>query len=189
MPRSASTDSVPGHVRALGKPDAPGGAEAALVRAKPGVELEPAAREGRELREHRVRRGRCHQLDASLGSGSLERAERHPVERLERGDRAGVVLGLAFGRRLEFSAGSRRVALGRPEAVALQELEHPLPHPAGLELVGEDGRDRHRQPLGDVGDRQMRAGDGVEQPLLAEGIGPEPLHVGHVRMKDDRQVA
>ena len=124
-----------------------------------------------------------------VGAGPLEGAERDPVERLERGDRAGVVLGLAFGRRLDVGAGCSGVALGRPQAMALQELQHPLPHPVGLELVGEDGRDRHRQPLRDVRDRKMRASDGVEEPLLAEGVRTEPLDVGHVRMKDDREVA
>ena len=37
--------------------------------------------------------------------------------------------------------------------------------------------------------RQVGAGERVEQPLLAEGVGPEPLHVGHVAVEDDRQVA
>ena len=100
-----------------------------------------------------------------------------------------MLLGLAFGRRLEVGAGSGCVALGRPQAMALQELEHPLPHPVGLELVGEDGRDRHRQPLRDVRDRKMRAGDGVEEPLFAEGVRSEPLHVGHVAVQNDSEVA
>ena len=41
----------------------------------------------------------------------------------------------------------------------------------------------------DLEHREVGADDRVEEPLLAEGIGPEALHVGHVRVEDDRQVA
>ena len=58
-----------------------------------------------------------------------------------------------------------------------------------LELVGEHRRHGDGHPLGDLEHRHVRADDGVEQPLLAERVGAESLDVGHVGVKDDRQVA
>ena len=37
--------------------------------------------------------------------------------------------------------------------------------------------------------RQMRADEGVEEPLLPERVGAEALDVGHVGVEDDRDVA
>jgi hypothetical protein len=99
------------------------------------------------------------------------------------------VLGLGLGSGALGRLGLGGVALGGFEAVAPQELEHSLPHPVRLELVGEDRGDGHRHAIGDLEDREMRARDGLEQPFLAEGVGAEPLDVGHVRVEDDRKIA
>ncbi len=120
---------------------------------------------------------------------SWKSAQGVPVQLLQARDRAAAALGVGGGRRPQRGLGLGRVALGGPEAVALDELEHSLPHPVGLQLVGQHRGDRDRQPLGGLEHRQVRASHGVEQPLLAEGIGAEPLDVGHVAVQDDRKVA
>ena len=43
--------------------------------------------------------------------------------------------------------------------------------------------------MGDLEHRQVGADHRVEKPLLAERVGAEALDVGHVAVKDDRQVA
>ena len=134
-------------------------------------------------------RRRGHQRDPALGVRLLEGAKALAAESLEPVDRLGVVLGLELRRGPQLGPSIGGVAVGRVDAVAPEKGEHPLPHPVGLELVGEHRGHRHRQPLGDFEDRQVGAGEGVEQPLLAERVGPEPLDVGHVAVEDDRQVA
>ena len=178
-----------GHVCALRQPEAVGLAEAALMRANPGVDLKPPPGERGELGEHGVRGGRGHQRDPSPAVCLLEGAQRLAAEAAEAPHRAGVVVGLGLGGRPQGGAGVRHVAVRGVDAMAAEEGEHPLPHPVRLELIGEHRRDGHRQPLGDVQHRQVRAGEGVEQPLLAERIGAEPLDVGHVGVEDDRQIA
>ena len=72
--------------------------------------------------------------------------------------------------------------------MAPQERGHPLRHPGCLELVGEHRRHRDREVVGELEDRQVGAGDGVEEPFLAERIGAETLDVGHVRVEHDGQI-
>ena len=136
-----------------------------------------------------MRGRRAHQLDPALRVGLLEGPEGIPSEPAEALDRAGVVRGLRLGGRAQGRAGVRDVAVGRVDPVPAEEAEHSLPHAFGLELVGEHRGHRHRQPLGDVEDRQVGAGEGIEEPLLTERVGPEALDVGHVRVQDDREVA
>ncbi len=61
--------------------------------------------------------------------------------------------------------------------------------PRVLELVGQHRRHRHRQVPGELQHGQVGADHRVEQPLLAERVGPEALDVGHVAVEDDRQIA
>ena len=61
-----------------------------------------------------------------------------------------------------------------------------------LELVGEHrgDRERDRPPLVEhVEQGQVGGGDGLPQPLLAEGPGAVALHVGHVGVEDERELA
>jgi len=58
-----------------------------------------------------------------------------------------------------------------------------------LELVGEHRGHGHRQVARHLEHRQVGAHDRVEEPLLAERVGPEALDVGHVGVQDDRQIA
>ena len=164
-------------------------AEAALVRANPCVDLQPPPGERGELGKHSVRGGRGHQRDPSPAVRLLEGAQRVAAEAGEAPHRVGVVVGLGLGGRPQGGTGVGDVAVRGIDAVAAEEGEHPLPHPVRLELVGEHRGDGHRQPLGDVQHRQVRAREGVEQPLLAERVGAEPLDVGHVGVEDDRQIA
>ena len=99
------------------------------------------------------------------------------------------MLGLGCRGAPQGGIGSRSVALGGSETMALQELEHTIPHPAGLELVGEHGCHGHRQAVRHVEHGQVGPGDSVEEPLLAEGVGAEALDVGHVGVEDDGEVA
>ncbi len=61
----------------------------------------------------------------------------------------------------------------------------------GLELVGQHRRDAdgHRSlgALQALQQRQVDAGRGLPQPLLAEGPGVEALDVRHVRVQDERE--
>src|SRR5205823_10394038 len=63
--------------------------------------------------------------------------------------------------------------------------------PICLELIAQYGgqRKRDRRAAQHPEQRQIRGGDGLPQPLLAERPGPEPLDVGHMGMQDDRQLA
>ena len=178
-----------GDVGALGKPEAAGPAEAPSVRADPGVELEPQPRQGRQHRQHGVGRRRGGELDPARLRRLAEGAQGIAADRVEQLEGVAVAteLGLAglaaLGRHLV------EVGLRRLDPEADQELTQPLARAGVLELVGEDRGDGHRQPLGDLEHRQVGAHDRVEQPLLAERVGPEPLDVGHVGVEDDRQVA
>ncbi len=85
-----------------------------------------------------------------------------------------------------------RVALVGPPPHLLHETPEALRDAGGLELVAEHGgkRERHRCTLVEqLEQRQIGAGHGLPQPLLAEGPGAEALHVGHVGVQDDRQRA
>src|SRR6266540_1384601 len=44
------------------------------------------------------------------------------------------------------------------------------------------------RPLEEVDEWQVAGRDRLEQPFLAEGPGPEPLHVRHVRMEQETEV-
>ena len=83
------------------------------------------------------------------------------------------------------SASSRH----EPRRNSSPKASQALGQPGRLELVGQDGRHRHRQAVGDLEHRQVRAKDGVEEPLLAERVRAEPLDVRHVGMKDEREHA
>jgi hypothetical protein len=175
-----------GRVRALGKPESARGPEAPAVRAQPRVELEPAARGGGDERKHGVRGGGCDQLHPRLALRGPKWRQQVAADRIQPRERAGVERNLGAGggsdvRRLG-------VALGRREAVVAQEATQAVGDARRLELVGEHGRDRHRQVVCHLEHRQVGARVGVEQPLLSERIRPEALDVGHVRVQHERQV-
>ncbi len=178
----------PGAVGALGKPEALRGPEAAPVRAQPGVDLKAPAGGGGDQRQDRVSGRRRQQRDISLAR-QPERREHVALEVLQAGQGAAIALGLGLRRQAQLRRATGSVALGGFEPVAAQERLHPLRHPRRLELVGEHRRHGDRQIAHPVQQRQVGAGHRVEQPLLAERIGPEALDVGHVRVEDDRQVA
>src|SRR5690606_13274234 len=128
-----------------------------------------------------------------LGGG--EGADEVAAERLELPLGAGVVAGRAaqLGGEL-YLAGTlepARVLLVDRRADVAQEGEEAVARLAAqrLELVAEDGRevDGDRRAVEHLQDRQVHAGDGLEQPLLAERPSPEALHVGHVGVEDERE--
>ena len=179
----------PADVCALGEPEPARTSEPSQVGSHPGVDLEPAARRRRELGEDRVSGGGRHQLDPPLRVGGLEGAQGISAEPLQALDHTGIVPCLRSRRGPELLRPLRRVPLGGLDAMPAEEVEHPLPHPVGLELVGEHGGDGHGQALRHLEHREVGPRERLEQPLLAERIGPEPLHVGHVGVQDDREVA
>ena len=92
---------------------------------------------------------------------------------------------------------------GRPSAAARRRRRRPRRtrsgtragtragarrRPSASSWSASTGRHRHRQPLGDVEHRHVGADHRVEQPLLAERIGPEALDVGHVAVEDESEV-
>ena len=99
------------------------------------------------------------------------------------------MVGLRLGRGAHGRPRIGDVAVRGVDPVAAEEAPHPLPDAIRLQLVGEDGGNSHRQPLGDVEDGKMRPSKGIEEPLLAERVGPEPFHVGQMRVQDYGEVA
>ena len=90
-----------GAVGALGKPEALGGAEAAPVRAKAGVDLKAPAGGGGDQRQHRVGGRGWHQRHVSLGRGGAEGREHVAAEVLQAAQGAAIALGLGLGRRAQ----------------------------------------------------------------------------------------
>ncbi len=176
-----------GLVGAFGQPDAAGGAEPAPVRADRGLELQQPCLAGRDQRQQGMGRGRGDELDAP--GGGPERVERLVAELLEPLEPSPVALRLGPAGGLEGRVYVLGIALGRADAELAHEVAHARGRRRVLELVGEDRGDRDRQVVGDLEHRQVRAHERVEQPLLAERIGPEALDVGHVGVQDDRDVA
>ena len=106
---------------------------------------------------------------------------RSPSSASSRSSARAVALGLgAAGRAAGLGSTSATSASQDPIRNRRRNSLRRSATPVGLELVGEHRGDRHRQPLGDLADRQVGADHGVEQPLLAERIGAEALDVGHV---------
>ena len=159
------------------------------MRADAGVELQPQALAGRQQRQHRVGRGGGGQRHPPLLGGPLERRQRVAAGRVEQLQRLPVARQLPLAGRPALGRDLRDVGFAAADPPLDQELAQPLRHPRVLELVGEHRRHRHRQPRGDLQHRQVGADHRVEQPLLAERVGPEALDVGHVGVEDDRQVA
>ena len=87
-PARPSSRSSPGSIGALREPEAARRAEAAPVRAQPGVDLQPAAGAGREQRQHRVGGRRGDQLDPALGGRACEQIAAGPRRRAPRAARA-----------------------------------------------------------------------------------------------------
>ncbi len=140
-------------------------------------------------RKHRVGRRRAEELHATGVLGLGERRDDIAAEPLELGQRGAVAgrLGLAGGRELGLDVGD--VQLGGADAELPRELDQALGYRGILELVGEHRRDAHRHVLRHGENGQVGANDRVEQPLLPERVGPEPLDVRHVRVQDERDVA
>ena len=179
----------PGLVGALGQPEAALPAEAPAVRAGAGVDLQAQALRGRQHRQHGVgRRGR-RERDPPLALGLLEGPQRVAaglVEQLE-GAPVSQQLGFAGGPALGRHVG--RVGFGGADPPLDQEAAQALADSGVLELVGEHRGHRQRQVPRDIQQRQVGADHRVEEPLLAERVGPEALDIGHVRVEDDRQIA
>ena len=177
----------PRRVRALRQPQAAVPVtEARPVRRDPRLELEADPGVGGQQRQHRVggRRRPAHVRG--------ERGHEVAAARLEvLGGRAVAGGGAVELRRdLRVRLDVQAVALG-PDLV--HERREALGHARSRQLVREHRRQRQRHAaralVEDVEQRQVARGDRLPQPLLAEGPRPEALHVGHVRVEDDREPA
>ena len=177
-----------GLVGALGQPEPVRLAEAPAMRAQPGVDLQAAALAGGDEREHGVGRGRREELDPSRSGRIREQAQQVAVEGLQPRERGAVTVGLGPARVAVGRLDVVHVGVARADPVRAQELQQPLGNAGGLELIGEHRGDGERDAVGDRADRHVGADHRVEQPLLAERIGAVALHVGHVAVKDERQV-
>ena len=119
----------------------------------------------------------------------MERSQRIAGRRVEQLQRVRVAVALRNAGGPQFGLDVAQVGLGAADPVLDQEAPQPLPHPGVLELVGEHRGHGHRQVARHLEHRQVGAHHRVEQPLLAERVGPEALDVGHVRVQDDREIA
>ena len=72
-----------------------------------------------------------------------------------------------------------------------QEFEAAIHCPRRLQLVAQHWgeRQRHRRSAEHVEQGQIRSGDRLPQPLLAEWPGAEALDIRHMRVEDDGQRA
>ena len=189
MPRSASTSSMPGAYAHSGSQNPAGSPK------RRSCERRPASTwRRRPASVASLGRTACVAADAisailpfSFASWKARRGSPPSFPSRFIGGR--VMIGLRLGGGSKGPARVRHVAVGGVHPVAAQEAEHPLPHAIGLQLVREHRGDRHREALRDVQDGKVRARERVEEPLLAERIGSEPLHVRHVRVEDDREIA
>ena len=185
----------PRRVGALRQPEAaPPVAEAPHVGGRAGGQLEPQRRVGGEQRQQRVRGRRGPQLHAARARG------RRPPDRgraLEGplGERVVARRPAHLGGQLALAAAlepggvlgvDRRPDLAQEAQVALARLAAHR-----LQLVAEHRGepDRHRRAVEHLEQRQVDAGHRLPEPLLAERPGAEALHVGHVRVEDERERA
>ena len=184
-------------VGALGQPQAtPPGAKPPAVRRDPGLQLQRQPGVGGHQREHRMAgrrrpaRMRAQGPEQPRTTRALERLQ--PVRRgrvlgngaIELGGQAGLPSCPQLG-------GVTAVGLGADLA---QEGQAALHRPGVLELVAQhrgqrQGQRRRVVPIEHVEQRQVTRGDRLPQQFLAEWPGPEALHIGHVRVQDDRQLA
>ncbi len=116
----------------------------------------------------------------------LKRAER-PAQLAKPREPAPVAVGLVHAGRPEGSVLLLGIDQAGAEPELLAERIEPLHQSRRFELIGENGRDRHRQAVGHLEHGKVGAEHGVEQPLLAERIRAEPLDIGHVGVKDERE--
>jgi hypothetical protein len=158
------------------------------VRAQARVELQPQALARRQQRQDGMGGGGGHHRDPALTLGVLEGAQGIPPEAAEHLEHVLVALGLGAGSLPALGGHLIDVGAGALDPVPNQELPQPLVNARILELIRQHRRHAHCQVLCDFEHRQVRPDHRIEQPLLAERIGPEPLHVGHVAVQHDRQV-
>ncbi len=170
----------PGAVGAFGQPEAAWDPEAPPVGAKPGVDLESAGGGRGDQRKHRVGRSGGQQRDVVVAGRGPKRAQHVTVEELQAVEDATVAPRLGFGRRPKLGRSPAGVSLGRLEPVAAKKHPHALSDVGSLQLIGQDRAHGDRQVPGVLKHRQVGARDRVEQPLLAERVGSESLHVRHV---------
>ena len=183
-------------VGALGQPEAAAPvAEPAQVRRGAGGHLEPHAGVGGHQRQQPVGGGGGPELHAARARAKAPSRSRPALLEGLVGARV-VGGGAAHLGREHGLAGvvqpGRVLGVDRRADVA-QEAEVALAGLAAhrLELVAQDGREPERdgRAVEHVEQRQVHARDGLPQPLLAERPGAEALHVGHVRVEDDRERA
>ncbi len=175
----------PGRVRALGQPQSarPALPEACPVGLDPRAELEAHAGLGGQQRQHGV--GGCRRP----GGEGRQSAEQIAAQGLQHVGGVGVLPGgalqLGGHRRVFRGLDVQRVGGGTHLA---QEGQAALYRTRRLELVAQDRceREGHRcAGAQHVEQREVGGGHGLPQPLLAEGPGPEALHVGHVGVQDE----
>ena len=176
-------------VGALRQPEAAVPAEAPAVRADAGLELQAQAGAGRDHRQHRVGRRGGGEGDGAGALGIAEEPQRLAARLVEQLERAAVAVELGFAGGAAFLRDLGRVRFRRADPPAQEELAQPLADTRVLELVGEDRGDAQGDSPCHREQRQVGADHRVEQPLLAERVGPEALDVGHVGVEDDREVA
>ena len=184
-------DVQPRVVRALRQPEAARpSARAQPVRLDAGAHLQPHAGVRGQQRQHGVRRGR------GPARKRRQRAEQVATQPLEALQRALVLLAAALDRLRDRAVAGRARRAGveavRRTAHVAQEGPVALTERGRDELVAQHGRQRERDRragLEHVEDRQVRRRHRLEEPLLAEGPGPEPLHVRHVGVEDEGELA
>ena len=180
----------PRSVRAFGQPEAAGPvAEATAMRRHAGLHLQRRAGVGGQQWQDRMRGGR---RPRHVRRERLEQAAGQPLQAVG----GGRVLG---GRALELGDEQIGAPLAHQHDVApvglganvAQERQAALGDARGLELIAQHRRQRQRdrRPPEHVEKRQIRRGDRLPQPLLAEWPRAEALDVGHVRVQDERELA
>ncbi len=158
------------------------------MRGDPGGHLDVQAGPGCEQRQDGMGGARWNQRYVSV-PGGREGRERGAPGCFQQGERSFVPPHLGPGRIHIVGIGAFDVPLGGPQPMVPQEGLESLARVFGLQLVGQHRSDRHGQVPGDLEHRQMGADHRVKQPLFPERIGAEPLHIRHVGMKDDREIA
>jgi hypothetical protein len=190
----------PGDVGALRQPQPTvPAAEAAPVPRDAGRDLEIEPGVGRQQRQHGMGGGGGPELDRAAARGVAEAPEQVAARRLDRVRGARVVRCRAANLSRQPVLADPLEALGvllvDPLARVAQIFDQPLAGRTGqrLELVAEHRRQperqRRRRLLDQVEQRQVDAGDGLPEPLLAKRPGAEALDVRHVRVQDEAERA
>jgi hypothetical protein len=159
------------------------------MRAQAGIHLEAAHGVGCQERKHSVGRRGSDELHPAGRSGLAEGGEQVVAQALAERQRAPVALRLGLASGAVLRAEVAGVQLDAVDAKLGNEAPQALRHAVRLQLVGEHGRDRERDPVGHVEHGQVGTHESVEQPLLAKRVGAEALDIWHVAVEHEHQGA